>query len=74
MPPAVSAERRVSANAAFASEWTATGSRAELEFRPYWLRQKEMYRVENGEIMAAELPGIGLDVNVDALREFRREG
>ena len=29
------------------------------------------WRVENGEILAPELPGIGLDVNPDALREYR---
>jgi L-alanine-DL-glutamate epimerase-like enolase superfamily enzyme len=35
------------------------------------LRTKEMYRVENGDIFAPELPGIGLDVIPEALREYR---
>ncbi|MFN7921181.1 MAG: mandelate racemase/muconate lactonizing enzyme family protein [Bryobacteraceae bacterium] len=35
------------------------------------LRQKEMFRIENGYILAPEFPGIGLDVNPDALREYR---
>jgi len=35
------------------------------------LRNKELYRIENGEIVASELPGLGLDVIPEALREFR---
>ncbi len=35
------------------------------------LRTKEMYRIENGEILASDFPGIGLDVNPAALAEFR---
>lgn len=35
------------------------------------LRSKEMYRVENGELVASDFPGIGLDVNPDALKEYR---
>lgn len=35
------------------------------------LRTKEMYRIENGDILAPELPGIGLDVIPEALREYR---
>ncbi|MBK5292052.1 MAG: mandelate racemase/muconate lactonizing enzyme family protein [Acidobacteriia bacterium] len=35
------------------------------------LRTKEMYRIENGEILASDFPGIGLDINPDALAEFR---
>ena len=35
------------------------------------LKQKEMFQIENGELVASELPGIGLDVNAEALREFR---
>jgi L-alanine-DL-glutamate epimerase-like enolase superfamily enzyme len=35
------------------------------------LRSKEMFRIEDGYILAPEYPGIGLDVNPDALAEFR---
>ncbi|HEU0121615.1 MAG TPA: mandelate racemase/muconate lactonizing enzyme family protein [Bryobacteraceae bacterium] len=35
------------------------------------LRNKEMYRVENGDIVASDLPGLGLDVIPEALTEFR---
>ena len=35
------------------------------------LRNQEMYRIEKGEIVAAELPGLGLDVIPEALQEFR---
>lgn len=35
------------------------------------LRNKEMYRVENGDIVASDLPGLGLDVIPEALAEFR---
>jgi D-galactarolactone cycloisomerase len=38
------------------------------------LRSKEMFRIENGYILAPEYPGIGLDVNPEALREYRRGG
>jgi D-galactarolactone cycloisomerase len=38
------------------------------------LKQNEMFHIENGEIVASELPGIGLDVNAEALREFRVTG
>ncbi len=38
------------------------------------LRNKEMYRVENGEIIASDLPGIGLDVIPEALAEYRVRG
>jgi D-galactarolactone cycloisomerase len=37
------------------------------------LRSKELYRIENGEILASDHPGIGLDVNPDALAEFRQK-
>jgi len=36
------------------------------------LRNKEMYKVENGEILASDLPGLGLDIIPEALAEFRR--
>ncbi len=35
------------------------------------LNSKKMYEVENGEILAPEYPGIGLDVNPDALKQYR---
>ena len=35
------------------------------------LRNKEMYKIENGEIIASDLPGLGLDVIPEALAEFR---
>jgi len=35
------------------------------------LRSKEMYRIEDGHFVASDLPGLGLDVNPDALREYR---
>jgi D-galactarolactone cycloisomerase len=35
------------------------------------LRNKEMYRVVDGEIIASDLPGIGLDVIPEALAEYR---
>jgi L-alanine-DL-glutamate epimerase-like enolase superfamily enzyme len=35
------------------------------------LRNKEMYRVVDGEIVASDLPGIGLDVIPEALAEYR---
>lgn len=35
------------------------------------LRNKEMYKVENGEIHAPDLPGLGLDVIPEALKEYR---
>ena len=35
------------------------------------LRNKEMYRFENGEIIASDLPGLGLDVIPEALQEYR---
>ena len=38
------------------------------------LRFKEMYRIENGEIIASELPGLGLDVIPEALAEYRVRG
>ena len=38
------------------------------------LRSKEMYRIENGEIIASELPGLGLDVIPEALAEYRVRG
>ena len=36
------------------------------------LRSGEMFRIQDGHILAPEHPGIGLDVNPDALREFRQ--
>lgn len=36
------------------------------------LRTPEMYKIEDGHIVAPELPGIGLDVNPDALREYKQ--
>ncbi len=35
------------------------------------LRSKEMYRIEAGHFLAPDLPGLGLDVNPDALQEYR---
>ena len=35
------------------------------------LRNKEMYKIENGEIIASDLPGLGLDVIPEALAEYR---
>jgi L-alanine-DL-glutamate epimerase-like enolase superfamily enzyme len=35
------------------------------------LRSREMYRIEDGHFIASDLPGLGLDVNPDALREYR---
>ncbi len=35
------------------------------------LRTSQMFRIEDGHILAPDLPGIGLDVNPDALKEFR---
>lgn len=35
------------------------------------IRNPEMYRIENGEIEASNLPGLGLDVIPEALEEFR---
>jgi D-galactarolactone cycloisomerase len=37
------------------------------------LRNKEVFRVENGDIVASELPGIGLDVIPEALAEYRQK-
>ncbi|MBL8211111.1 MAG: hypothetical protein JNK87_10390, partial [Bryobacterales bacterium] len=36
------------------------------------IRNKEMYRVEEGQILAPELPGLGFDVVEEALREYRQ--
>jgi L-alanine-DL-glutamate epimerase-like enolase superfamily enzyme len=36
------------------------------------LRNKEMYKIENGRIIASDLPGLGLDVMEEALREYRQ--
>ena len=38
------------------------------------LRSKEMYRFENGELIASDLPGLGLDVIPEALAEYRVRG
>ena len=35
------------------------------------IRNKEMYRIENGEIIASDLPGLGLDIIPEALQEYR---
>jgi L-alanine-DL-glutamate epimerase-like enolase superfamily enzyme len=35
------------------------------------LRNKEMYRIEDGHLVASDLPGLGLDVIDEALREYR---
>jgi D-galactarolactone cycloisomerase len=35
------------------------------------IRNKEMYRIDNGEIIASDLPGLGLDVIPEALREYQ---
>lgn len=35
------------------------------------LRSKEMYRIENGELIASDLPGLGLDIVPEALAEYR---
>ncbi|HUQ93535.1 MAG TPA: mandelate racemase/muconate lactonizing enzyme family protein [Bryobacteraceae bacterium] len=35
------------------------------------LNSKNMYEIERGEILAPEIPGIGLDVNPDALKQYR---
>jgi L-alanine-DL-glutamate epimerase-like enolase superfamily enzyme len=35
------------------------------------LRTPEMFRIENGDLVASDLPGLGLDVNPAALAEFR---
>lgn len=36
------------------------------------LRTPYVFRVENGYIHLPELPGLGLDLNEDAIREYRR--
>ncbi len=36
------------------------------------IRNKEMYRVEQGHILAPDLPGLGFDVIEEALREYRQ--
>ena len=38
------------------------------------LNSGKMYEIENGEILAPEFPGIGLDVNPDALQRYRVHG
>lgn len=38
------------------------------------LKSKEMYRIEDGHFVASGLPGLGLDINPDALKEFRVRG
>ena len=35
------------------------------------LRNEEMYRIENGEIIASDLPGLGLGLIPEALAEYR---
>lgn len=35
------------------------------------LRNKEMYRIEDGHLVASDLPGLGLDVIEEALKEYR---
>lgn len=36
------------------------------------IRNKEMYRLEQGSILAPDLPGLGFDVIEEALREYRQ--
>ena len=36
------------------------------------LRTPYMFRIEDGHLLAPEHPGLGLDINEDALREYRR--
>ncbi|MBS1823842.1 MAG: mandelate racemase/muconate lactonizing enzyme family protein [Acidobacteria bacterium] len=36
------------------------------------IRNKEMYKIENGQIIASDIPGIGLDVIEEALKEYRQ--
>jgi L-alanine-DL-glutamate epimerase-like enolase superfamily enzyme len=36
------------------------------------LRTPKMFAIEDGAILAPELPGLGLDVNPDALKEYRK--
>lgn len=38
------------------------------------LRTPQAFRVEQGHVLLPELPGLGLDVNEDALREYREAG
>jgi D-galactarolactone cycloisomerase len=38
------------------------------------LRTKTMYTIENGEILVPDLPGIGLDVDEEAVNRFRASG
>ena len=38
------------------------------------LRSKEMYRFESGDLIASDLPGLGLDVIPEALAEYRVRG
>jgi L-alanine-DL-glutamate epimerase-like enolase superfamily enzyme len=35
------------------------------------LKTAKMFEIENGDILAPALPGLGLDVNADALKEYR---
>ena len=35
------------------------------------VRTPDVYRIENGYILLPELPGLGLDLNEDAIREYR---
>ena len=36
------------------------------------LNTKEMYKVEDGEVVVPDLPGLGLDINEDALEKYRK--
>lgn len=36
------------------------------------LNTKEMYKVEDGEVVVPDLPGLGLDINEDAVEKYRR--
>jgi len=36
------------------------------------IRNKEMCRVEQGHLIASDLPGLGFDVIEEALREYRQ--
>jgi len=38
------------------------------------VRTPDVYRIENGHILLPEFPGLGLDLNEDAIREYRVRG
>jgi L-alanine-DL-glutamate epimerase-like enolase superfamily enzyme len=35
------------------------------------VRTPQLYRIENGYVLLPDLPGLGLDLNEDAIKEYR---